>query len=181
MGLETVKEEIIRNAKEQETALIAEARKETSRIMKDAEKKIEELKEKSNAEFNKKVDVIKKQELASTELECKKILLETKKQVIESVFSEAREKVQGLDSKKREDYLKKLLEKAKNDIELANVYCNKKDIELLKDFNAESVDIIGGLIAENKDKTIRVNYSFETILQGIKENKLQTINKLLFG
>ena len=39
MGLETVKEEIVRNAKEQETTLIAEARKEASRIMKEAENK----------------------------------------------------------------------------------------------------------------------------------------------
>tara|TARA_Y100000310_G_scaffold318480_1_gene372610 strand:+ start:1988 stop:2560 length:573 start_codon:yes stop_codon:yes gene_type:complete len=181
MGLETVKEEIVRNAKEQETALIAEARKEANRIMKEVEKKIEDVKEKSNAEIKKKIDVIKKQELTSAELENKKMLLEAKKELIESVFIEVRKKLASLDDEKRESYIKKLLEKAENDIEVANVYCNKGDLEFLKDFNTEAVDITSGLIAENKDTTIRVDYSFETMLQSIKENELQSINKILFG
>ena len=75
----------------------------------------------------------------------------------------------------------KLLEKAKNDIEVEKIYCNKKDLKLLKEFNAEAMDMTGGLIAENKDGTVRVDYSFDTMLQTIKENELQSINKVLFG
>ena len=41
--------------------------------------------------------------------------------------------------------------------------------------------MLGGLIAENKEKTIRVDYRFETMLESIKEKELQGINKLLFG
>src|SRR3989339_434676 len=102
MGLEAVKEEVIRQAKEQETALIAEARKEANRIMREAEKKAEELREKNDAETKKIIDTIKRQELASAE-------------------------------------------------------------------------------PENKEKTVRVDYSFETLLDGIKENELQNISKILFG
>lgn len=181
MGLEIVKEEIVRNASEQESALIAEAKKEADRIMKDMEKKVEELKEKNDAEVKEKIDIMKKQESASAELENKKILLETKKQVIESVFVKAQKKLEGMDSKKREAYIKKLLEKTKNDIEVAYIYCSKKDSGILKDFKTETADILGGLIAENNDKTIRVDYSFDDILQTIKENYLQNINKLLFN
>ncbi len=181
MGLEALKEEILNSAKEQANSLIAEARKEANRIMKEAEKKIEEMKEKSDIETKKMLDTIKRQELASAELENKKILLEAKKQIIESVFIEAKKRLENLDDKKRESYLKKLLEKAKNDIEIEYVYCNKKDTKFLKGFNVEIANIIGGLIAENKERTIRVDYSFETLLQGIKENELQNINKLLFG
>jgi predicted Zn-dependent peptidase len=106
---------------------------------------------------------------------------EAKKQVIENAFNEVRKKLESLDDKKRETYIKKLLEKAKNDIEMAYVYCNKKDTKFLKGLNLEAINIIGGLIAENKEKTIRVDYSFETILQSIKENELQNINKILFS
>ena len=70
---------------------------------------------------------------------------------------------------------------AKNDIEVAKIYCNKKDLKVLKDFKAEAADITGGLIAENKEGTVRVDYSFDTMLQNIKENELQSINKVLFG
>ncbi|MBI2656947.1 hypothetical protein HYX03_04360 [Candidatus Woesearchaeota archaeon] len=181
MGLEAVKEEILNSAKEQSNSLLAEARKEANKIMREAEKKAEEMREKNDLETKKILDIIKRQELASAELESKKMVLEAKKQVIENVFSEAKKRLESLDDKKRESYIKQLLERAKSDIEVAHVYCNKKDIKFLKDFKAEAAEIIGGLIAENKEKTIRVDYSFETLLQSIKENELQNINKILFA
>lgn len=181
MGLEAVKEEIIRNAKEQSSSLIAEARKEANKVMKETEKKIEEMKEKGDAQTKRLIDAIKRQELASAELENKKMLLNAKKQVIESVFMEAKKRLETLDDKKREACIRKLLEKTKNDIEVAYAYCSKKDAKFLKGFDVNAVDIIGGLLAENKDKTIRIDYSFETLLQIIKENELQTVNKILFA
>ena len=90
MGLEAVKEEILSTAKEQANSLIAEARKEANRIMKEADKAIEAMKEKSEAETKKAVDIIKRQEVASADLDNKKKALEAKKQVIESVFEEAK-------------------------------------------------------------------------------------------
>ena len=180
MGLETVKEEILNIAKEQANSLTADARKEANRIMREAEKNIEEMKEKSEAETKRMLDTIKRQESASAELENKKMLLEAKKGIIENVFSEAKKKLENLDDKRREAILKRLLEKAKSEIEVGNIYCGKKDSKFLKGFNVGNVDISGGLIAENKEKTIRVDYSFETMLQSIKDNELQSISKLLF-
>jgi len=180
MGLEAVKEEILNSAKEQSNSMVAEARKEADRIMKEAERKIEEMKEKSEAETKKAIEAIKRQELASAELENKKMFLEAKKQVIDGVFSEAKKRLESLEDKKREVHIKKLLEKIKHDIDAAYIYCNKKDAKFLKNLETESIGIIGGLIAENKEKNIRVDYSFETMLQIIKENELQSINKILF-
>ena len=181
MGLEAVKEEIIRNSKQQQESMIAEAKKKVVETMEETEKKVAEMKLQSDAATKQMMAVIKKQELASAELENKKALLEEKKQLIEAVFDQVEKKVKGLDSQKRENYINKLLEKAKNDIGVENVYCNEKDVNLVKDLNAETADIIGGLIAENKDKTVRVDYSFDTLLQNIKENELQSISKVLFG
>jgi len=180
MGLEALKEEIIKNAKEQEVALISEARREANRIQKEAEKKIEELKEKNEAETKRMIDVIKKQEIASVELENKKIILDAKKQIIDRVFDEAKNRLENLEDKKREIYIKKLFEKTENEIEIGYIYCNKNDAKFLKGLNVETVNIIGGLVAENKERNVRVDYSFETILQDIKEKELQNINKMLF-
>jgi len=181
MGLESVKEEIIRAAKHQESLMLAEARKEANKIMKEAEAKIEEMKAKSDAETKKATESIKKQALAAADMENKKLLLEAKKQVIESVFGEVKSKLASLDDKKKEHYTKKLLEKASKELEVAYVYCNKKDAKFAKNLSVESSDIIGGIIAENKDKTIRIDYSFETLLDLIGERELQSINKQLFG
>ncbi len=181
MGLEAVKEEIIRNARKQEEALLAEARQKAAEIIKDAGKEIEMLREKSEAEAKRIMEIIKKQELASAELESKKMLLEAKKQLINQVFAEAQKKIEALDAKKRAAYMDKLLEKARKDIEVAKVYCSKKDANLPKGADVAAADMIGGLIAENSYGTVRVDYSFESMLQSIKENELQSISKILFG
>ncbi|MBI2541783.1 hypothetical protein HYV80_03690 [Candidatus Woesearchaeota archaeon] len=181
MGIETVKEEILNSAKEQSSSLIAEARKESNRIARETEKKIEEMRAKSEADAKRIMDAIKRQELASAELDNKKLLLGAKKQAIENVFAESRKKLESMDDKKRELIVKKLLDKAKSEIEIANVYCNKKDSKSFKGMNVEILDMIGGLIAENKEGTVRIDYSFDTMLQSIKENELQNINKTLFA
>ena len=181
MGLETVKDEILNTAKEQSDSLIAEARREANRIIRETEKKIEEMREKSESETKRMLDTIKRQELANAELENKKMLLEAKKQIIDNVFDEARKKLANLDDKKKEFYIKKLLEKAKKDIEVVHLYSNKNDTRFLRGFDVKTIDIIGGVMAENKEKTIRVDYSFDTILESIKESELQNISKILFS
>ena len=125
--------------------------------------------------------MINRQETASAELESKKLILEAKKEAIESVFEEARKRIEKLSGKQREDCMNRLLEKAKNDIAVAKVYCSKNDARLVEGFKAEPSGINGGLIAENADGTVRVDYSFDTMLQNIKENELQEISKILFG
>ena len=181
MGLESVKEEVIKNAKEQESAMIAEARKESNKLAKESEKKTEEMKEKADSETKRIIDAMKRQALASGELEIKKMVLEAKKQIIENVFAEAKNRLESLDEKKKEALLKKLLEKSRKELEVEYVYCSRKDAKLVKGVNAGLADILGGIIAENKDKTIRIDYSFETMLEIIKERELQNINKILFG
>lgn len=181
MGLEAVKEEVLNSAKHSANSLIGDAGKEAAQLLKEAEKKIEEMKKKSDEEAKKVMDVLKRQEIASAELEKKKMILEAKKQIIECVFIEAREWLGELDDKKRDVHIKKLLEKVKKDIEPANIYCNKRDAKFLKGFDVEAIDIVGGLKAENREKTILVDYSFEAMLERIKETELQNMSKLLFG
>ena len=180
MGLEAVKEEILNSAKEQANSLIADARKESSRTARETEKKIEELQSKSEADTKRALDMIRRQELASAELDNRKTLLEAKKQIIEAAFAEARKRLENLDDKKREVMMEKLLEKAKSEIEAAKIYCNRKDAKFVKGIDTLAADIIGGLIAENREGTVRIDYSFDTMLQSIKESELQSISKVLF-
>ncbi|MBI2651560.1 hypothetical protein HYX01_03750 [Candidatus Woesearchaeota archaeon] len=182
MGLERVKEEILSSAKKHAESLIIEAKNAAAKIKKDAEKKIEEIKNKSSEETKNAFELMKKQELASAEMELKKMLLDAKMGVINSVFTGAGEIIAALSDKKRSEHIKRLADKANKDIEVKYVYCNRKDIKHLagKQFEVKETGISAGIIAENKEKTIRVDYSFETMLQSIKESKLEEINKILF-
>ena len=181
MGLDSVKEEVIRNAKEQAGSMLAGARKEAGRIMREAEARAEEMKAKSEAEMKKLTDTIKRQELASSELDSRKIVLDAKKQAIENVVAEARKRLEALDDRSREAYIKKLLDRSKKELDVAYIYCSKKDLKYVKETETIIMEMLGGIIAENREKTIRVNYSFETQLESVKETELQIISKLLFG
>ena len=181
MGLDSVKEEVIRSAKEQFNSMLAEARKEAGRIMKEAEARAEEMKAKSDAETKKLTDTIKRQELASSELDSRKIVLDAKKQAIENVIAESRKRLEALDDRSREACIKKLLDRSKKELDVAYIYCSKKDVKFIKGTETIVTEMLGGIIAENREKTIRVNYSFETLLESVKGAELQNISKLLFS
>ena len=181
MSLEAVKEEVLSSAKAEASLMLSEGRKEAARIIREAEKKAEELKEKSEAETKRTVEGIKRQETASSALEAKKIVLEAKKELVEGAFEAARKKLESMDDRKREAIIRKMIEKSKKDIEVFHVYCSKKDSKMFKDLKPETIQISGGIICENRQNTIRVDYSYETLLQSVKETGMQEISAILFG
>ena len=181
MGLDQVKEEIMSKAKQDAVVLLKEGKDEADSIMKKAEGKVKESKEKIDSELNKLHESINKKEIAASELEIKKMFLEEKKKAVENVFSEVQKKIDDLSGKQREQHIKKLIEKAKKEIDVRYIYCSKKDKELIHDFEALEEDISGGIIAENENKDVRVDYSYETLLESIKEEYLQELGKVLFG
>jgi len=181
MSLEKVKEEIISKAKQNAEAILKEGRDESAEIMKKAEEKIKENREKIKDELKKIEAAIKKKEIASSELEIKKLFLEEKKRAIENVFDEAKKKIKALSENKREEHIKRLIEKAKKEIDVSYIYCNKKDKGFVEDFEVEEREILGGVIAENSNRDVRVDYSYETLLEGAKEKYLQDLGKVLFG
>ncbi len=181
MGLEKVKDEIMAQAKERAEEIISEGRKEADSILKDAKSKINEQQKKMEEELKKTKDNIAKKENASSELEVKKMFLEEKKKSIETVFKEARKKLKELKNTQREKHIKKLLDKAMKELDVKYVFCSKKDSKFVKGFKVEEAEILGGIIAENEKRDVRVDYSYETALENIKEKHLQGVGKILFG
>jgi len=181
MGLEKVKDEIVEKAKEQASLAVSQAKSKAGHTLREAEKKIEEYRNASLEDAKNVMVDIKRQEIARAELEAKKMFLQSKKEIIDEVMENAKKEL--LKSKEREmsDLISSLLNKAKNDIEIEYVYCNKMDSKFIKGCNVKEAEISGGLIAENKEQTIRVDYSFDTLFQSMRENKLQEIAQELFG
>ena len=181
MGLEVVKQEILSEAKEQSASIISQAKLEASSIIKEAERKIREMKEKGEEAIHKMNEMIKKQELASAELERKKMVLEAKKDVISMVFAKVSQELENLGSKEKEALLKKIHSRIEREIGGATIYCSKKDAKIVKGAKVYENEILGGIIAENHDSTIRIDYSFDTMLEAVRESEMQEINKTLFG
>ena len=108
------------------------------------------------------------------------MFLEEKKKAIETVFEKVRENLVSLKAPKRKEHIKRLVEKAKKEIDVKYVYCNKTDKKPMGAIKTQEAEILGGIIAENKKKDVRVDYSYETLLEDIKEKYLQDLGNKLF-
>lgn len=181
MGLEELKQEIIANANKSANAVVSEAESEAERIAKQLDEKIEPYKKNLDEDRKAAIKVIEKTINAMADSESKRVILDKKKEIMESVFDSVKAALSRLDRRRREQHIENLLKKAKSEIEVSKVFCSSKDAKHVKDLKCESIDILGGLIAENSDGTIRVDYSYETLLSDVKEHSMQETAKILFG
>ena len=187
MGLEKVKQELLNRAREEAGVIAQQARDEAKLIEKSAEKQVKERERVLEEEMERVVELMRRKELASAELELQKKSLGTKNEAIEAVFSEVNRKLKGLGDKSRESHIKSLLGIAMKELDVAVVRCNSRDVRFvssngnskLKVFASD--DISGGIIAESGDGKLRVDYSYDTILEQVKSKVLVNVAKILFG
>ena len=180
MGLEELRKEIIGNSEKQASAVISEAKEEAKRIVKQIDGRIESYKKKADEDKKAAIQIMEKTNKAIAASEYNRLIMGKKKEVIDSVFESAKTALSRLDDKKRREYIARLLDKAKSEIELSKVFCSSKDSKYIEGFQHENMGMLGGIIAENRDGTIRVDYEYETILSNIKEISIQEIAKILF-
>ena len=187
MGLEKVKQELLNRAREEAAVIAQQAKEEAKIIEKSAEKQIRDYESLVEEDLEKSVETIKRKELAAADLEVQKKSLEAKNELIEAVFSEVRKKLKSFGDKSREAHVKSLLGIAMKEMDVAVVRCNSRDVRFvssndnskLKVFASD--DISGGIIAESADGKLRVDYSYDTILEQVKSKVLVNVAKILFG
>lgn len=180
MGLDEVKQEIIARATQESQATKKKAEEEANSIIQKSKSGAKDIDKAFDEQTKNLLIQIERRELASARSSAKKKILDKKKSLLDNVLEKVSEKLATLSDKKREQYIQGLLEKAKNEIKVKYVYANKKDKKHIKSFTYQEADIIGGIIVENADRTLRVDYSFEQILEEVKENKLQEFANSLF-
>jgi V/A-type H+-transporting ATPase subunit E len=181
MGIEEVKKEILDNARDQAKKAIKEAEKERESILKNAESSISSIKEKLDTHADGVISQHKVMVLAEASSIIKKERLAVERALINEVFENAKKELDSLSSKKREGHLLMLLENAKKNFSFTKVYCSRADVPLLKKYNPVVADISGGVILENETGEIKVDLSYETLLDLIKQKELSPITKTLFG
>ncbi len=177
MGLEDVKKEILDNARKHAKKITDEAEKERLDILESVDKNIDEIKNQFDRDSKKAIEQYKLMSMAESGSTIKKQKLNLEKDLIKEVFDETKIRLKNSTGKKREQLLKKLLARTKFDY--GKVYCAKQDTKVLS--KSENVDIIGGVILENKDGDVRLDLSYETLLESIKQDYLSEIAKIMFG
>jgi V/A-type H+/Na+-transporting ATPase subunit E len=181
MGLEKVRDEVLAEAKKKASATIKAAEAESSAIVRAAEKSVQERQASGKQDAERLAGLLRKKALSSAALEGRKQLLQEKNRLMSNVFEEARAKLEDIDAKTRARHITSLVAQAKKEIDVALILCNEQDLKLLDGVKAQAAPIAGGIIAESSDGKVRVDFSYETLLEQVREQCMQDVAKILFS
>lgn len=183
MGLETVVKDIT-DAAQKEAAKVSDAtHNDIESILNDAEKQSLKIKGDAVADAEERVAKMEVQELASAKLEIKRMQLNVRKEVLDTTFAQALDAISSLDEAKNNELLKELISRYSSNG--TKIYSNKRDEAVVKQLAAleyaGNIDCIGGIVIENNDGTVKLDYTFDTICDGVFESALKQTSDLLFG
>ncbi|MFH1127019.1 MAG: V-type ATP synthase subunit E family protein, partial [archaeon] len=121
---------------------------------------------------------------ASTKLHSKRIELDAKKEITDKVFESLVMKVAKLDDKTKKKIYENMIKKATTEIDAKYAYVNPKDATLLKSItkgiDVKEENIVGGVIFEDKEGNVRVDYTFDSVLEELKDEYLKEVSEILF-
>lgn len=182
MSLEHVKAEMKDYAEQQAHKFIANAKDLAKKEMEKSHELVDAFEEETQAVLQKELEMLEKKYEASMKLTAKKVLLEKRKQVIEETFTEIKQIIQNFPKAEKTKLLTMLFDRAKKECAVGKVYCAKQDVPIVRTFANQIVEevMLGGIVVENKEGTMRLDESFDAMIHDLQEKKLQEIAAILF-
>ncbi|WP_439027759.1 V-type ATP synthase subunit E [Haloarchaeobius sp. DT45] len=191
MSLETVVEDIRDEARARAEEIREDAEAEAEEIISEAEADAEETLEEAERAAERKVEQEREQQLSSAKLEAKQMRLEARRDVLEQVREDVESAIVDLDGDERVELTRTLLDAAAgefDDVDSALVYGRADDEDLLGDILADydgyeyagEYDCLGGVVVESEESRLRVNNTFDSVLEDVWEDNLREISSRLF-
>ncbi len=181
MGFAQLKKDIMNRAEKEADRIIKEAYKEAEDAKRKLELELDNKEEKTLEDARNTLNAMEQRELPGASLEAKKMKLIEKKKLIEEAFEEAKNSInKKLTKTERKKLVKKILKQIESEITIGTLYCNKIDAELVDSKKVKHKDMLGGIIAEDKTGKVIVDYSFETLLEQIRDKYMAEVTKILF-
>lgn len=191
MSLETVAEDVTDDAHERAERIREEADKRAAEIVERAERDAEEERDEREEEVESTIERERDQRLSSVKLEAQQKRLETRREVLTDTREEVEERIADLSGERRKELTQTLLEEATTEFEEGTnvgLYGRKEDGALLaslaEDYDgyehAGEYDCLGGVVAESERSRVRVNNTFDSILDSVWDDELKTISSRLF-
>jgi V/A-type H+-transporting ATPase subunit E len=191
MSLDTVVEDIRDEARAREEEILSEADAEAEAIVAEAEEDAEEIRAEKEREVTAEIEQEREQRLSSAKLEAKQERLEARRAVLEEVRGAVEEEIANLGGDTREELTRTLIDAAATefeDVDEVDVYGRGDDEGLLEDVLADydgyeyagEYDCLGGVVVESEGSRIRVNNTFDSVLEEVWEDNLRSISEQLF-
>jgi len=190
MSLDTVVEDVRDEARARAEEIREAAESEADEIVAEAEADAERIREERLAEVDRQIDQEREQALSSAKLEAKQERLGARRDVLEDVRDDVEAAIADLDDDRRRELTETLLDATLaefDDDEDVAVYARAEDVELLEDLVADrnaqvdgEVDCLGGVVAESDTSRVRVNNTFDSVLESVWDDELKSISERLF-
>ncbi|NLI62317.1 MAG: V-type ATP synthase subunit E [Methanosarcinaceae archaeon] len=183
MGLEVVLNDIAEGAKSEVSRIEAEAKAVSEQIVEEARQTSREDLGRRLAAVEENLENQRQQVLSSANLEVKRIQLNKRKELLDSVYQDTVESIKTLPADKNEEYLKTLIKKYES--EGSVIYSNKESEKIVRKRSSlkygGNIDCLGGIVIENDDGTIRLDYTYDVLLKAVYERSLKQISDILDG
>jgi len=191
MSLDTVVEDIRNEARERAKEIRSEGDARADEIISEAESDADGIIAEQERETEQTIAQEREQKLSSAKLEAKQKRLEARRDVLQDVRSSVEDRLAGLEGDDREELTRELLDAASEEFEdgdTVRVYGKPEDDELLTDVVSDygnyeyagEYDCLGGVVVESDQSRLRVNNTFDSVLESVWEDNLQDISKRLF-
>ncbi|WP_049927924.1 V-type ATP synthase subunit E [Halopiger goleimassiliensis] len=191
MSLDTVVEDIREEAHARAEEIRTEAEARAEEIESAAEEDAEEIRAEAEREVEREIEQLREQRLSSAKLEAKQKRLEARRDVLAEVREAVEEELAALEGDTREELTRELLEAASTEFDEGDdvsVYGREDDRELIESILADydgyayagEYDCLGGVVVESEGSRVRVNNTFDSVLEDVWEENLQSISNRLF-
>jgi V/A-type H+-transporting ATPase subunit E len=192
MSLETVVEDIREQAREEAEQIREEAEQEAQGIIEEAEADAEEIRTERAREAEREAKRERDQTLSSAKLEAKQQRLEARRQTLSDVRDSVERELAALEEG-REELTAALLKDAAAEFDEGpvRVYGRPDDEELVRGLLGDEAyegfewagerDCLGGVVVESDTSRVRVNNTFDSLLEEVWDDSLGEVSDVLFG
>lgn len=191
MSLEHVVDDIKDEARARAEEIRADAEEEAEAIIDEAEADAEAITDERAAAVESQIDQEREQALSSAKLEAKQQRLEARRDVLADVREDVEAALAELSGDRREALTQTLIESAAvefDDDATVTVYGRGDDQELIEeiltDYDGFSFggdrECLGGVIVESDTSRVRVNNTFDSVLNTVWDENLKELSDHLF-
>ncbi|WP_336036034.1 V-type ATP synthase subunit E [Halobacterium yunchengense] len=191
MSLDTVVEDIRDEARERAKEIRDDAEQRADDIVAEAEADADDIVAEAEAEAEREIEREREQQLSSAKLEAKQMRLEARRDALEDVRDTVEDRVAAIDGEEREELTRVLVDAAADEFDDGadvSVYGRADDEALISDVlddydgfeYAGEHDCLGGVVVESETSRVRVNNTFDSVLEEVWEDELKEISARLF-
>jgi V/A-type H+-transporting ATPase subunit E len=190
--LDTVVEDIRDEARARAEEIRSEGQARADEIRSEAEADAEAIVEEREREVERQIAQEREQATSAAKLEAKQERLEARRDALQTVREQVETELASLSGDRREELTRALLDAAAAEFDDASdvvVHGRAADEALLEEIltdyegfslSGEPVDCLGGVVVESTASRVRIDNTFDSLLDTVWENNLKDVSGILF-